>query len=117
MHHPVRMAASVCHWWAETWEPNQLLPTSGAALGKKPQCLVSVLAGLSPGPCCWGDLPWVTPTVCHVLGWCFAAGMCLNPLCHSWGQGSALISGTLMLISQAAGAGYVPTCLVVLTLV
>lgn len=82
MHHPVIVAALVCHWWAETWEPNRLLPVSGAALGKHLSALVSVLAGFSHGPGCWGDLPRVTPTMCHVLGRHFAAGMCHNPLCH-----------------------------------
>lgn len=107
MHHPVRVAALVCHWWAVTWELNKLLPVSGAALGKNLCALVSVLAGFSHSSDCWGDLPYVTPTVCHVLGRHFAAGICHNPLCHWWGQGSLLITDALMIMSQAAETAYV----------
>lgn len=107
MHHPVRVAALVCHWWAVTWELNQRLPVIGAALGKNLSALVSVLAGFPHGSDCWGDLPYVTPTVCHVLGRRFAAGICHNPPCHWWGQGSPLITDALMIMSQAAEAGCV----------
>lgn len=82
MHHLVRVAALVCHWWAETWEPNQLLLVSGAALGENLSAPVSVLTGFSHSFGGWGDLQCVTPTMCHVLGRHFAVGMYHNPLCH-----------------------------------